>query len=212
MDEIFTLDPERVSALHDAIQSGHAVSGPSFASLTGTPEPAVRKALKAGILPTTAEGLIPVPEGVVALVSAGGLRQSAAIPAFLLAADATARAALGLPARDVTPRVDADEEYKQWKLRLLKAQTAAKIQHGKRLTAENEEAAGQLVRRAEVELDAAETATNVIRVLNQIPARCAGLCVGQSAERITQIIRGEIASAIDAIQQSLFTGDWGGIV
>jgi hypothetical protein len=69
---------------------------------------------------------------------------------------------------------------------------------------------GLLVRKAEVELDAAETATNIAQALSRLPERAAGMCVGCTAEEIAQILRREISLALDAIQASAFTGDWGG--
>lgn len=215
MDEIFALDPGRIKALMDAVEAGGETDWVRFARLTGTDEAAVKKAWERGRIPCVTGGAIPVREGIVALVSCGGLRKKGKpIPGFLLDADARSRELLGLPPRDDgTGAVEADgapSEVAAWKLKYLKAQTAARTAAAQAAQMKNDLERGLLVRKAEVELDAAETATNIAQALSRLPERAAGMCVGCTAEEIAQILRREISLALDAIQASAFTGDWGG--
>lgn len=215
MDEIIANDPRALSALTDAVERGTAIEPYAFARLIGRPEHTIYKAWKNGQLPSEA-GCIPVREGLVALVSCGGLRRDKKpVPQFIRDAEARARELLGLPPRDDT---SDDASYNQsaeiaaWRLKYLKAQTAARSAAAQAKQMENELAKGQLVKAAEVELDAAETATNIAGVLSRIPERAAGMCVGCSAEEIAAILRKEISLALDAIQASAFTGDWSGVL
>lgn len=209
MDEILASDPSAVAALHAAIEDGALCDVHVFARLTGTPEQNVRRAWKDGRLPCAPYDKIPMREGLVALVSLGGLRRGKVIPAFIADAELRARELLGLPPREDNAGTD---EMLQLKMKYLAAQTALKRLTAEAKHRENELAKGELVRRAEVELDAAECATAVIGVLARIPERAAGMCVGCSAEEIAAILRKEIRLAVDAIQASAFTGDWSGVV
>jgi hypothetical protein len=211
MDEIIAADPKALTALNDAVERGDLCEVHVFARLTGTPEKNVRAAWKDGKLPCAPYDKIPMREGLVALVSAGGLRRGHAIPVFLRDAELRARELLGLPARDDTAD-DKASELAQWRLKYLMTQTALKKLTAEAKQRENEIAKGELVRRVDVELDAAECATAVIGVLARIPERAAGMCVGCSAEEIAAILRKEIRLAVDAIQASAFTGDWSGVV
>ena len=210
MDEIITNTPELVQAIIDAVSTGEPISVAAFARLTGTSEKAVVSAWKTGRLPSVPGGKIPIREGIIALVSCGGLRKGK-VPAYLLKADEAAREALGFPPREDAGG-DSGSELAQWRLKYLITQTALKKLAAEAKQRENEIARGELVRRAEVELDAAECATAVIGVLARIPERAAGMCVGCSAEEIAAILRREIRLAVDAIQASAFTGDWGGVI
>lgn len=215
MDEILANDPKALAALADAVERGIALEPYAFARLIGRPEYTVSKAWKNGQLPSEA-GCIPVREGLVAVVSCGGLRRDKKpVPSFICDAEKRARELLGLPPRDDTPQsegYDTSAEIAAWRLKYLKAQTAARTAAAQAKQMENELAKGQLVKAAEVELDAAETATNIAGVLSRIPERAAGMCVGCSAEEIAAILRKEIALALDAIQASAFTGDWSGVL
>lgn len=216
MDEILANDPRALSVLADAVERGTAIEPYAFARLIGRPEHTIYKAWKNGQLPSLPGNLIPVREGLVALVSCGGLRRDKKpVPRFILDAEARARELLGLPPRDDTPQSEGDgnsAEIAAWRLKYLKAQTAARTAAAQAKQMENELAKGQLVKAAEVELDAAETATNIAGVLSRIPERAAGMCVGCSAEEIAAILRKEISLALDAIQASAFTGDWSGVL
>lgn len=209
MDEILASDPSAVAALNAAIEDGALCDVHVFARLTGTPEQNVRRAWKDGRLPCAPYDKIPMREGIVALVSLGGLRRGKVIPQFLADAELRARELLGLPPREDNAGAD---EMLQLKMKYLAAQTALKRLTAEAKHRENELAKGELVRRAEVELDAAECATAVIGVLARIPERASGMCVGCSAEEIAAILRKEIRLAVDAIQASAFTGDWSGVV
>jgi hypothetical protein len=211
MDEILASDPSAVAALRAAVEDGAICDVHVFARLTGTPEQNVRRAWKDGRLPCAPYDKIPMREGLVALVSLGGLRRGKAVPAFLADAELRARELLGLPPREDAGG-DGGSELAQWRLKYLITQTALKKLAAEAKQRENEIARGELVRRAEVELDAAECATAVIGVLARIPERAAGMCVGCSAEEIAAILRKEIRLAVDAIQASAFTGDWSGVV
>lgn len=210
MDEIIAADPKALAALNDAVERGDMCEVHAFARLTGTPEKNVRAAWKDGKLPCAPYDKIPMREGLIALVSAGGLRRGHVIPAFLRDAELRARELLGLPPREDAGG-DSGSELAQWRLKYLMTQTALKKLTAEAKQRENEIARGELVRRVDVELDAAECATNIIGVLSRIPERAAGMCVGCSAEEIAGILRKEIRLAVDAIQASAFTGDWGGL-
>lgn len=209
MDEIIANTPELVQAIIDAVSTGEPISVAAFARLTGTSEKAVVSAWKTGRLPSVPGGKIPIREGIIALVSCGGLRKGK-VPAYLLKADEAAREALGYPPREDDAGTATDEMLRL-KMRYLITQTALKRLTAEAKQRENEIAKGELVRRVDVELDAAECATNIIGVLSRIPERAAGMCVGCSAEEIAGILRKEIQLAVDAIQASAFTGDWGGL-
>lgn len=215
MDELIANDPRALAALRDAVEQGIALEPYAFARLIGRPEYTVSKAWKNGQLPSEA-GCIPVREGLVAVVSCGGLRRDKKpVPSFICDAEKRARELLGLPPRDDTPQAEGEgnsAEIAAWRLKYLKAQTAARSAAAQAKQMENELAKGQLVKAAEVELDAAETATNIAGVLSRIPERAAGMCVGCSAEEIAAILRKEISLALDAIQVSAFTGDWSGVL
>lgn len=210
MDEILASDPSAVAALRAAVEDGALCDVHVFARLTGTPEQNVRRAWKDGRLPCAPYDKIPMREGIVALVSLGGLRRGKIIPAFLADAELRARELLGLPPREDT--ASATDDLLQLKMKYIATQTALKRLMAEAKHRENELAKGELVRRAEVELDAAECATAVIGVLARIPERAAGMCVGCSAEEIAAILRKEIRLAVDAIQASAFTGDWSGVI
>ena len=109
MDEILQNDPAFCGRLMDAIRKGVSVTWQRFARLTGTNEPAVRKHWAAGELPAAPPDSIPMREGIVALISAGGYRKSGVIPQFLRDADALARDLLGLPARDDSTSPDGEK-------------------------------------------------------------------------------------------------------
>ena len=215
MDEIIANDPRALAALRHAVEQGVALEPYAFARLIGRPEYTVSKAWKNGQLPSEA-GCIPVREGLVAVVSCGGLRHDKKpVPQFICDAEARARELLGLPPREDPTPEDSEgrsAEIAAWRLKYLKAQTAARTAAAQAKQMENELAKGQLVKAAEVELDAAETATNIAGVLSRIPERAAGMCVGCSAEEIAAILRKEISLALDAIQTSAFTGDWSGVL
>lgn len=215
MDELIANDPAKIDALMSAIRSGEPLPLWQFARVTGTKEGAVVRAWRQGVLPSVPGDRIPIREGVVALVSAGGLRPRRQVPVFLYDADTLARALLGLPDRELGDAEQEDPdagEVKKWKLQYLKAQTAARLAAATARQRENDKARGKLIEAEEVALDAAETAANVARLLCQIPERVAGMCAGKTAEEIAVIVRAEILLVIDTIQASAFTGDWGGIV
>lgn len=211
MDEIIAMDPYAIEALNKAVESGERCEVHRFARLTGTAEQVVRRAWKDGRLPCAPGERIPMREGLVALISLDGLRRGRPIPQFLRDAETRARDLLGLPPRDEAPQPEAASELSQWRLKYLMTQTALKKLTAEAKQRENEIAKGSLVTRAEVELDAAECATNVIGVLSRLPERVAGMCVGCTADEIAKILRKEIKLAVDAIQASAFTGDWGGL-
>lgn len=210
MDELIARDPQALAALSGAVESGRLCDVNQFARLTGTAEQVVRRAWADGRLPCAPGERIPMREGLVALVSLDGLRRSRVVPAYLKDAETRARELLGLPPREESA-VESESELAQWKLKCLMAQTAVKKLTAEAKQRENEIAKGTLVKRTEVELDAAECATNVISVLARIPERAAGMCVGCTAEEIACILRREIRLAVEAIQASAFTGDWDGV-
>lgn len=213
MDELIANDASRVEALLGAVRGGGFLEPSAFARLTGTSEASVLHAWRDGSLPTE-RGAIPVREGVIALVSLGAFRRGKAVPGFLREADALAREQLGLPPRDDADggkeQAVTDDELREWRLRYLKAQTAARAAAAASRQRENDVQKGRLVLRAEVELDAAECATNVARVLSQLPERTASMCVGCTAEEIAAILRKEILAAIDEIQAAAFVGNGAG--
>lgn len=214
MDEILQNDPAFCGRLMDAIRKGGSVTWQRFARLTGTGEQAVRKHWAAGELPAAPPDSIPMREGVVALISAGGYRKSGVIPQFLRDADALARELLGLPARDDSTSPDGEKTaalYEALKVKYLAAKTAASKAQGEKLKLETDIKQGKLVPRAEVELDAATCATQVSAALMQLPARLAGMCAGQSAEDIMRIVRDEVRQIVRIIQTAAFTGDWGDV-
>lgn len=209
MDELIAINPKAIAALHEAIEKGLILAPYAFARLTGSDERSVHRAWKAGSLPN-ANGEIPMREGLVALVSMDGMRRNRKVPQFLRDAEARARELLGLPPREDSQNAP-ESELAQWKLKYLMTQTALKKLTAEAKQRENEIAKGNLIPRAEVELDAAECATNVIGVLARIPERVSGMCVGCTQEEIARILRREIKLAVDAIQMSAFTGDWEGV-
>lgn len=211
MDEIIANTPQLVQAILDAISNGEPLSVAAFARLTGTSENAVFSAWKTGRLPSVPGGKIPIREGIIALVSCGGLRKGK-IPAYLLNADEAAREVLGYPPRDTSDAGDAPSELAVWRLKYLKAQTAARAAAAQAKQMQNDLERGRLVSAAEVELDAAEAAAGVAGALSRIPERVAGMCVGCTAEEIAVILRREISLALEAIQASAFTGDWKGVL
>lgn len=211
MDEIIANTPKLVQAILDAISTGEPLSVATFARLTGTSENAVFSAWKTGRLPSVPGGKIPIREGIIALVSCGGLRKGK-MPTYLLNADEAAREALGFPPRDTSDASDAPSELAVWRLKYLKAQTAARAATAQAKQMQNDLERGRLVRAAEVELDAAEAAAGVAGALSRIPERVAGMCVGCTAEEIAVILRREISLALEAIQASAFTGDWKGVL
>lgn len=206
MDEIIANTPELIAEIMQAIENGGAIPVASFARLTGTSETSVRGAWETGRLPSERGGKIPVREGIVALVSCGGLRKGK-VPGYLLKADEAARERLGFPPRDDCADAGVSETA-VWRLKYLKAQTAARLASAQAKQMENDVAKGKLVSAAEVELDASITATSVAGVLMRIPERAAGMCVGCSADEVADILRKEISLAFEIIQMSAFTGDW----
>lgn len=208
MDELIARDPGALDRLARAVEEGSSVRVSDFARLTGTNESAVLRAWRDGRLPSAPGGCIPVREGLVALIGLGGLRKGKPVPGWLQDSEGRARSLLGLPDR---PENDADvrnAEAAEWKLKYLKAQTAARTASAQATQMRNEIARGNLVKRAEVELDAAEAATNTASVLSRIPERVAGMCVGCTAEEIAVILRREILIALEAIQAATYTSDW----
>ena len=210
MDEIYQNDPAFIAALLDAVRKGGTVTYKRFARITGTDERAVKRAWENGQLPTVQFGEVPVREGVVALVSADGLRGKKAVPQFLIDADAAARELIGLPPREATAAAaQSPDAVEALKLKYLAAKTMASRAQSEKLKLETDIKKGVYVPRVEVELDAATTATQVSAALMQMPIRLAGMCAGLPAEQIAEIIRDEIAHVVRTIQESAFTGDWG---
>lgn len=101
------------------------------------------------------------------------------------------------------------------KAELEQAHLAAKIHateaRAEKTRLETRQRAGELVERQEVEMDAAETAVAIIRAMEQVPARCAGLCVGQPAEAIARIVRTEIMDALATLRASAYARKADGI-
>lgn len=210
MDEIYQNDPAFIAALLEAVRKGGTVTYKRFARLTGTDERAVKRAWENGQLPTVQFGEVPVREGVVALVSADGLRPKRAVPQFLIDADTAARELIGLPSRETTAAAaQSPDAIEALKLKYLAAKTMASRAQSEKLKLETDIKKGVYVPRVEVELDAATTATQVSAALMQMPIRLAGMCAGLPAEQIAEIIRDEVAHVVRTIQESAFTGDWG---
>lgn len=218
MDEILGNDPAAVRRLLDAVEGGKSVLVSEFARLVGRNETAIRRMWKTGSLPAGANGRIPVREGLVALMSNARKR-----PEFLVKAEARARELIGLEQRPADPvgtaapmagALDAgsDGSPAQWRLKLVKAQIAAKIATTQATQLRNDVERGRLISRADVELDAAETATEMAQALSRIPERVSGMCVGCTAEEIAGILRREISIVFDAVKRSAYTGDWEGVV
>lgn len=220
MDLILAHDDAHKARLRDAITNGELVKWPVFARLTGTTETSIKRAWVNGELPSAPGDCIPVREGVVALCSIpGALRRGpkSGCPEWLLEFDELARALLGLPARDddaaVLPASGAsvgdDDELRRTRLAHMKAQTAHALQGAKTKEFDLAVKRGEYVKTSDVELDAAECATNVIGVLQSLPARIGAACVGQSALEIERRAAVEIERAIRFIQNAAMTGDWG---
>lgn len=219
MDEIIGNDPAAVRRLLDAVEGGKSVLVSEFARLVGRNETAIRRMWKTGSLPAGANGRIPVREGLVALMSNARKR-----PEFLVQAEARARELIGLEQRPAEPAGAAapmagalddsgsDGAPAQWRLKLVKAQIAAKIATTQATQLRNDVERGRLISRADVELDAAETATEMAQALSRIPERVSGMCVGCTAEEIAGILRREISIVFDAVKRSAYTGDWEGVV
>jgi len=213
MDEIIANDPAAIARLMNAVESAAVVDVTTFARLVGRSETAALKAWRNGQLPSVGGGKMPVREGLVAMVSCGGLRRDKkAIPQFIVAAEARARELLGLPPRDDSAVSVEKSEVDEWRLKYLKAQTAARSAAAQATALRNDVEKGKLVPRAEVELDAAETATAIAGALARLPERVAGMCVGCTSEEIAGILRREISRVLEAIQASAFTGDWSGVL
>lgn len=210
MDELHQNDPAFIAALISAVKKGTDVTWQHFARLTGTDEKKVKSAWLDGRLPAVPPESIPIREGVVALVSADGLRKKGApLPQFLRDADAAARELLSLPAREQATTGNVDSVVEALKLKYLAAKTEATKAQGERLKLEADIKKGVYVPRAEVELDAATTATQVSVALMQMPLRLAGMCAGLPAEQIAGIIRDEVEHVVKLIQTAAFTGEWG---
>lgn len=208
MDDLNQNNPEFLAALLSAVRDGEVVVVEDFARLTGTGEREIAKAYADGRLPTAPGGRIPMREGVIALVSAGGLRRGQ-VPQFLTEADTVARAILGLPIRDQSSNIDIDGRTAKLKLLLLNARAEASKALAEKTKLETDIKKGVYVLRAEVELDAATTATQVSTALMQLPARLSGMCAGLPAEDIARIVRDEVSHIVRVIQTAAFTGDWG---
>lgn len=209
MDELNQNDPAFIAALMQAVEAGGKMHWQAFARLTGTDERNVSKAWRAGQLPSEPRDSIPVREGVVALVSVGGLRKkNSPVPQFLYDADTRARELLGLPPRESVQLTDTSGLAERYKLLYLRAKTEASKAQSEKLKLETDVKKGVYVLRAEVELDAATTATQVSSALMQMPLRLAGMCAGLPAEDIAEIIREEVLQVVKIIQTAAFTGDW----
>lgn len=215
MDELLQSDAAFVGRLNAAVEAGGSVHWQQFARLTGTDERRIKSAWTAGRLPSSPGNGLPVREGLVALASLGGLRKhNAPMPGFLVEAEHRARELLGLPARD-TPvgGLSDDDELSvadKLKLRHLATKIKANEAQAEKIKLQTAIKRGDYVLRAEVELDAATTATQVSVALMQLPARLSGMCANLPAEQISQIVTAEVARIIDCIQQAAFTGDWEG--
>lgn len=210
MDEIIGNDPAAVKRLMDAVESGKPVRVTEFARLVGRNETAIRRAWTKGSLPAAKNGCIPIREGIIALMANARKR-----PDFLKRAETRARELLGFaPAPKEAERPAVTEaaagDAAQWRLKLLMAQTEAKIASTQATQLRNDVERGRLVERTEVELDAAETATSIARGLSRLPERVAGMCVGCTADEIAVIVRREISDALKAIRDSVFAGGVGG--
>lgn len=215
MDLLLAHDEAHKAKLRAAIDAGGQVVWNEFARLTGTSERAVRSAWIDGLLPSVPVDGIPIREGIVALCSIpGALRRGNVTPEWLLEFDAQARALLGLPAREESEmpggRSDSRQldEIERCRVAHLKAQTAHALQGAKTKEFDLSVKRGEYVKTSEVELDAAECATNVIGVLQSLPARIGAACAGQSALEIERRASAEIDRAIRFIQTAAMTGDW----
>lgn len=209
MDELNQNNPAFIAELLSAVREGGAIDWQRFARLTGTDEIQIKKAWIAGRLPSEPRDRIPMREGVVALVSLGGLRKHE-MPKFLQDADALARELLGLPPREQStsagiPKAVVDA----LKAKLLQARAEASRAQAEKTKLETDIKKGVYVLRAEVELDAATTATQVSAALMQMPSRLAGMCAGLPAGEIVNITRDEVEHVVRLIQTAAFTGDWG---
>jgi hypothetical protein len=214
MDELIANNPDALTSIHDAVTEGTPLKWRDFARLTGTSESAVHRAWLDGRLPSAPIDSIPIREGIIALVSLGGLRRRGKTPQFLKDAASHARELLGM-APEISPAKARDDsgatdDVSSWKLKYLKAQTAARRAAAKATQMKNDVEAGVLVRRDAVELDAAETATSIASALSKLPERASGMCVGCTADEIAQILRNEITTIMDAIQKSEFASKSGG--
>lgn len=216
MDAILAADAEHKEKLRGLILDGAVVNYHDFARLTGTAESAVHRAWVDGGLPCAPGDSIPLAQGIVALCAIpGALRRSrSGCPAWLVEFDVLARQVLGLPERDApdvegAAEPDSADELKRLRLALLKSQTAQNLTGAKKKEFELQVKKGEYVKTAEVELDAAEAATNVVSILRELPARIASACVGLSATEIEARAADEIKKAVDCIQNAAFTGDWG---
>lgn len=224
MDLILAHDEAHKAKLRAAIESGAPVTYNQFARLTGTTEPSVRRAWVDGALPSLPGDCIPIREGIVALCAIpGALRKGPkdGCPVWLLEFDALARSLLGLPPREqdaslfaptspgaAASSVGDDDELRRVRVAHLRAQTAHALQGAKAREFDLSVKRGEYVRTADVELDAAECATNVIAVLQSLPARIGAACVGLSALEIERRAAAEIDKAIKHIQNAAMTGDW----
>ena len=217
MDVILAHDEAHKQRLREAIDLGVPVHWQEFARLTGTLESAVKRAWMDGALPSAPVDCIPIREGVVALCAIPGALRRAALgcPVWLLEFDAQARALLGLPARDgdavytgETASASSADELTKYKISHLKAQTAHALQGAKTKEFDLLVKRGEYVKMSDVVLDAAECATNVIAVLQALPARIGAACEGMSAIEIERRATAEILAAVTAIQNAALTGEW----
>lgn len=213
MEDLIANNEDAINELMEAVRKGVPVEVFRFARLVGRPEPTIKRAWKEGRLPSAPNQSIPIREGLVALVSCGGLRRDGTpIPDFVMRAEAEARRLMGLSPRQTdTPSdvSDRDSGLKEWKLKYIKAQTAAKEATAKAKEMENAILAGVYVKADDVELDAAEVAAGVSRVLKNLPDRVAGMCAGCTPQQIASIIRAELQAAVSMIKSSKFVPDKG---
>lgn len=216
MDLILSHDEAHKARLRAAVDAGGVVPWREFARLTGTAESAIKRAWTDGALPSAPIDCIPIREGIVALCAIpGALRRGTTTPLWLLEFDAQARALLGLPARDAAEVYEGrpaaagePDELDRLRMNHLRAQTANAMHAAKAKEFDLSIKRGEYVKTSEVELDAAECATNVIGVLQSLPARIGAACAGQSAIEIERRAADEIARAVRFIQTAAMTGDW----
>lgn len=215
MDELLQNDAAFIERLNAAVETGGSVHWQQFARLTGTDERRIKSAWTAGRLPSSPGNGLPVREGLVALVSLGGLRKhNAPMPDFLIEAEHRARGLLGLPAREVPFGGLPDDELSvadKLKIKHLATKIKANEAQAEKIKLQTAIKRGEYVLKSEVELDAATTATQVSVALMQLPARLSGMCANLPAEQISQIVTAEVARIIERIQQAAFTGDWEGL-
>lgn len=215
MDELLQNDPQFIADLLASVERGGSIRWQQFARLTGTDERRVKNAWVNGRLPSAPYNSMPVREGLVALVSLGGLRKSGTpIPEFLLTAERRARELLGLPVRDEPADGDGDGSLsvaEKLKIKHLATRIKANEAQAEKVKLQTAIKRGDYVLKSEVELDAATTATQVSVALMQLPARLSGMCAHLPAEQISQIVTAEVARIIDGIQHAAFTGDWEGL-